>query len=374
MRRPLFWLISVVIIGAAAFWAVRRASAPAAAAGPRAGVPVVAVGVVRTDVPIYLTGLGRVQALNTVTIRSQIDGQIVNVAFREGQDVRKGDLLFQIDPGPYDAALQQALGKRAQDEAQVVNARKVLSRDEDLLGKGMVNQQDYDSQQASVAQLEALAKTDDATVADARLKLAYTHIASPIDGRVGLRLADIGNIVHANDANGLAVVTQIRPISVVFSIPEQDLEKINKELIVGGKQPPLAVFAIDRDNEKVLDQGELTALDNQIDEASGTIKLKATFGNAHLVLWPGQFINARLLAATHRQALAVPIAAVQQGPKGDFVYVVRADLTAEVRPIKLDSTQAGSALIAEGLAAGEQVVVDGQYLLSANARVQLKSP
>lgn len=374
MRRPLFWLISVVIIGAAAFWAVRRASAPAAAAGSRAGVPVVAVGVVRTDVPIYLTGLGRVQALNTVTIRSQIDGQIVNVAFREGQDVRKGDLLFQIDPGPYDAALQQALGKRAQDEAQVVNARKVLSRDEDLLGKGMVNQQDYDSQKASVAQLEALAKTDDATVADARLKLAYTHITSPIDGRVGLRLADIGNIVHANDANGLAVITQIRPISVVFSIPEQDLEKINKELIVGGKQPPLAVFAIDRDNEKVLDQGELTALDNQIDEASGTIKLKATFGNAHLVLWPGQFINARLLAATHQQALVVPIAAIQQGPKGDFVYVVRADLTAEVRPIKLDSTQAGSALIAEGLAAGEQVVVDGQYLLSANARVQLKSP
>jgi len=309
-----------------------------------------------------------------VTIRAQVDGKILQVNFHEGQDVRSGDILLQIDPRPYQAAFDQAVAKQNQDQAQLGYAQKVLDRDTGLFSKKILDQQSLDLQQSTTAQLEALVKADEAAMASAKVQLEFTKIISPIDGRVGLRLVDQGNIVHASDQAGLAMVAQLRPISVVFTLPESNLREINKRIATSAKDYTFAVVVMDRENHQALDQGELSAVDNQIDEATGTIKLKAIFQNQQLDLWPGQFVNVRLLVDTRKQGLTLPSNAVNQGPKGDFVYVIRPDLTAEVRAVKVGASEGGLTLIEEGVAEGEKVIIDGQYLLKSNARVRIKNP
>jgi len=374
--RSLIWLAVLVLgtaIGLGFIWVT--SSRPSAAKSEADDtIPVVAEKVRRQDLPVYLNGLGKVQALNTVTIRAQVDGKIVQVNFHEGQDVRSGDILLQIDPRPYQAALDQAVAKQNQDRAQLGYAQKALDRDTGLFDKKILDQQSLDLQQSTTAQLEALVKADEAAVASAKIQLEFTNIISPIDGRVGLRLVDQGNIVHANDQAGLAIIAQLRPISVVFTLPESNLREINKRIGTSAKNYAFPVVAMDRENNQALDQGELGAVDNQIDEATGTIKLKAIFQNQQLDLWPGQFVNVRLLVDTRKQGLTLPSNSVNQGPKGDFVYVIRPDLTAEVRAVKVGASEGGLTLIEEGVAEGEKVIIDGQYLLKSNARVRIKNP
>jgi membrane fusion protein, multidrug efflux system len=374
--RSLIWLAVLVLgtaIGLGFIWVTSsRPSMPKSEADDT--IPVVTEKVRRQDLPVYLNGLGKVQALNTVTIRAQVDGKIVQVNFHEGQDVRSGDILVQIDPRPYQAALDQAVAKQNQDQAQLAYAQKVLNRDTGLFGKKILDQQSLDLQQSTTAQFEALVKADEAAVASTKVQLEFTKIVSPIDGRVGLRLVDQGNIVHAGDQAGLAIIAQLRPISVVFTLPESNLRAINKRIGTSGKDYTLTVVAMNRENNQALDRGELGAVDNQIDEATGTIKLKAVFQNQQLDLWPGQFVNARLLVDTRRQGLTLPSNAVNQGPNGDFVYVIRPDFTAEVRAVKVGTSEGGLTLIEKGVAEGEDVVIDGQYLLKSNARVRIKNP
>jgi membrane fusion protein, multidrug efflux system len=336
-------------------------------------IPVATDKVRRQDIPVYLNGLGKVQALNTVTIRAQIDGKIVQVTFREGQNVQAGDLLLQIDPRPYQASLDQAIAKQNQDQAQLGYAQKVLNRDTELFDKKILDRQSLDLQQATAAQLEALVKADEAAVANAKVQLEFTKITSPIDGRVGLRLVDQGNIVHANDQAGLAIITQVRPISVIFTLPESNLREITKRVEARAPDKSFVVVAMDRANNQVLSQGELGAVDNQIDETTGTIKLKAIFQNRQLDLWPGQFVNVRLLVDTRKQVLVIPSSAISQGPNGEFVYVIRPDFVAEVRTVKIGISEGGFTVIENGGSEGDNVVVDGQYLLKSNARVRLKN-
>ena len=335
-------------------------------------VPVVTEAARRQDIPVYLNGLGSVQALNTVTVRAQIDGKIIKVNFQEGQDVRAGDLLMQIDPRPYQAALDQSLAKQNQDQAQLDYAQKVLSRDVELFDKRVLDPQSLDLQKATATQMAALVKADEAAVASAKVQLEFTRITSPIDGRVGLRLVDQGNIVHASDQAGLVIITQIRPISVIFTLPESNLREVTKRLAANDGDQSLTVIATDQENNQILDQGELGAMDNQIDQATGTIKLKAIFKNRQLGLWPGQFVNIRLLVDTRKQALVVPANAVSEGPNGDFVYVIRPDLTAQVKTVKTGTSEAGFTIIENGVSERDEVVVDGQYLLKPNAHVRLK--
>jgi len=375
-KRSLIWLTVLVLgtaIGLGFIWVTSsRPSMLKSEADDT--IPVVTEKVRRQDLPVYLNGLGKVQALNTVTIRAQVDGKILQVNFHEGQDVRSGDILLQIDPRPYQATLDQAVAKQNQDQAQLGYAQKVLDRDTGLFGKKILDQQSLDLQQSTTAQLEALVKADEAAVSSAKVQLEFTKIISPIDGRVGLRLVDQGNIVHASDQAGLAMVAQLQPISVVFTLPESNLREINKRIGTGAKDYTFAAAAMDRENNRALDQGELSAVDNQIDEATGTIKLKAIFQNQQLDLWPGQFVNVRLLVDTRKQGLTLPSNAVNQGPNGDFVYVIRPDLTAEVRAVKVGASEGGLTLIEDGVAEGDKVVIDGQYLLKSNARVRIKNP
>jgi len=363
-KRSLIWLTVLVLgtaIGLGFIWVTSsRPSMLKSEADDT--IPVVTEKVRRQDLPVYLNGLGKVQALNTVTIRAQVDGKILQVNFHEGQDVRSGDILLQIDPRPYQATLDQAVAKQNQDQAQLGYAQKVLDRDTGLFGKKILDQQSLDLQQSTTAQLEALVKADEAAVASAKVQLEFTKIISPIDGRVGLRLVDQGNIVHASDQAGL------------FTLPESNLHEINKRIGTSAKNYTFIVVAMDRENNQALDQGELSAVDNQIDEATGTIKLKAIFQNQQLDLWPGQFVNVRLLVDTRKQGLTLPSNAVNQGPNGDFVYVIRPDLTAEVRAVKVGASEGGLTLIEDGVAEGDKVVIDGQYLLKSNARVRIKNP
>ncbi len=342
------------VIGLACVLWVLTGCRPGAATGKPAGlppVPVVAGRVAQKDVPIYLDGLGTVQAFNAVTIHARVDGELKKVAFTEGQDVKAGDLLAQIDPDPYRTAL-------AQVEAQLANARIELERD--LSAASAVAKQVIDTQQALVNQLAAAADS-------ARVQLNYTTITSPIDGRTGVRLVDQGNIVHANDANGLVVVTQLKPISVVFTLPEQNLQAIRKEHSTGD----IEVIAVDRDNRTVLATGKLAVIDNQIDPTTGTIRLKATFANDDLQLWPGQFVNAWLLLTTRKGGLVVPASVVQRGPEGAYAFVIKPDQTVAVQPVKVAQIENGEALIDEGLQAGQSVVVDGQYRLQPGSKVKL---
>jgi membrane fusion protein, multidrug efflux system len=373
--RSLIWVPLLALGVAIVFGLVWLTSSHPSSGKPDAEdtIPVATDKVRRQDIPVYLDGLGKVQALNTVTIRAQIDGKIMQVTFREGQNVQAGDLLLQIDSRPYQAALDQAIAKQNQDQAQLGYAKKVLDRDTELFDKKILDRQSLDLQQATTAQLEALVKADEAAVANAKVQLEFTKITSPIDGRVGLRLVDQGNIVHANDQAGLAIITQVRPISVIFTLPESNLREVTKRVEASATNKSLVVVAMDRENNQILGEGELGAVDNQIDETTGTIKLKAIFQNRQLDLWPGQFVNVRLLVDTRRQALVVPSSAISQGPNGEFVYVIRPDLSAEVRAVKIGISEGGFTVIENGVGEGDNVVVDGQYLLKSNARVRLKN-
>lgn len=341
-------------------------SSEAGRAGPPP-VPVVAGRVAQKDVPLYLDGLGTVQAFNAVTIRVRVDGELKKVAFTEGQDVKVGDVLAQIDPDPFRAQLEQVEAKKAQDEAQLVNARLDLQRDAEQLAAKIVAQQIYDTQKALVDQLASQVKADQAAVDSAKVQLNYTTIVSPIDGRTGIRLVDQGNIVHATDPNGLVVVTQVKPISVMFTLPEQTLPSIQKEHAAGD----VAVLAVDRDNRTVLGTGKLAVIDNQIDTTTGTIRLKATYPNDDLRLWPGQFVNARLLLTTRKGGLVVPASVVQRGPDGSYAFVIKDDQTVAVQPVKVAQIENGEALIDEGLHPGQEVVVDGQYRLQPGSKVKM---
>jgi multidrug efflux system membrane fusion protein len=359
-------LCLLVVVGA--IWLARRQAAAANQKGPGAG------RMAEKDVPIYLGGIGTVQAFNTVTIRPRVDGQVTKIAFTEGQDVRAGELLAQIDPDPFRTALEQAAAKKGQDEAQLANARVDLQRYADLLANQGVTQQQYDTQKALVDTLVATVNADQAAIESAKVQLAYTTIVSPIDGRTGIRQVDAGNIVHANDANGLVVITQLKPISVVFILAAQNLPRIQDEMRLLG--PDLPVVAIGRDNATVLGEGKLAVIDNQIDVNSGTIKLKATFPNTDLRLWPGQFLNGRLLLTVRKASAVVPDSVIQRGPEGTFAFVIKNDQTVEVRPVKIppmlpDQVGQGETIIEEGLRPGERVVVDGQYKLQDGSRVKV---
>ncbi len=364
-------LVAVALIGWAVYHRAHSAAtaAPGAAGGRGQNFPVPVVeGVVATkDVPIYLDGLGTVQAFNTVTVHTRVDGQLFKVAFTEGQDVKAGDVLGQLDPAPYQAALDQALAKKAQDAAQLTNARVDLQRYADLLKTDSITQQIYDTQKALVNQFEATVNADQAAADSARVNLDYTTIRSPIDGRVGIRQMDAGNIVHASDAGGLVVVTQLRPISVLFTLPEQVLSKLHENASADSEY---TVLAVSRDNTKTLGTGKLAVIDNQIDTTTGTLKLKATFANENLRLWPGQFVNTRLLLTTRKDSAVVPASVVQRGPDGAFAFVIQDDQTVTMRTIKVAQIEGGLALIDEGLKPGERVVVDGQYKLQPGSHVK----
>lgn len=330
-------------------------------------VPVVVGEVKQKDVSIYLDGIGTVQAFNSVTVRARVEGQLERIAFKEGQDVKAGELLAVIDPRTYKAAYDQAVAKKAQDEAQLANAQAQLARNTELMAKKVMDQQSFDTSKALVNQLTATVQADQAAVDAAQTQLSYTQIVAPIDGRTGVRLVDQGNVVRASDQNGLVVITQIHPISVVFTLPQQHLRAINAESAKG----PLQVLAIDSDNTTQLGEGTLTVVDNQIDQTTGTIKLKATFQNENNTLWPGQFVNARLRLQIRPNAVVVPASVVQRGPQGAFAYVVKADKTAEQRPIKVAQIELSEALIEDGLKPGETVVVDGQYKLQPGSKTEV---
>src|SRR5882757_9393388 len=340
----------------------------AAGGGP---VPVVAGKVEQKDTPMYLDGLGTVQAFNTVTVHTRVDGELQQVLFTEGQDVKKGDLLAVIDPRPFQAALDQAIAKKAQDEAQLANAKVTLARNTDLLKKKVIDQQDFDTSKYQGDQFQAAVQADQAAIEAAKTQLDYTQIKSPIDGRIGVRLVDVGNIVHAADQTGIVVITQMHPISVVFTLPEQNLQEILNQ---GGANGGLKVLALDRGNTNTLDEGALAVVDNEIDPTTGTVKLKATFPNNELKLWPGKFVNARLILTTRKDATVIPSSVVQRGPQGTYAYLIKQDKTVEMRPIKVAQTEGDLALVDEGLKPGEQVVVDGQYKLQPGAHVELTTP
>jgi membrane fusion protein, multidrug efflux system len=370
--------LGVLVVGAAV-WFARTHTANAEKKGPGGRsmelppVPVVAGIVAQKDVPIYLSGIGTVQAFNTVTVRARVDGEIDKIAFTEGQDVRAGDLLAEIDPNPYRAALAQVTAKKGQDEAQLANARVDLKRYVDMLANEGVTQQQYDTQKALVDQLVATVNADQAAIDSAKVLLAYTTISSPIDGRTGLRLVDRGNIVRANDANGIVVIAQLKPISVVLLLPEQALPPIQQEC--QGTDPDLTVLAINQGDTNVLGQGKLAVIDNQIDPSSRQFKLKATFPNSDLRLWPGQFVNARLLLTVRKGCAVVPAAVLQRGPQGDFVFVIKDDQTVEVRPVRIApalpaQTDQGEVIIEEGLHPGERVVLEGQFKLQKGSRIR----
>ncbi len=394
MSKKSFFLILLALVVLGGWWFHQHEAAQSAATGgdsPQGGaaaggrrggahgganppVPVVAGTVEKHDVPIYLDGLGTVQAFNTVIVKARVDGQLEKVAFQEGQDVKKGDLLAQVDIRPYQAQLDQAIAKKAQDEAQLANGRLVLERDKDLIQKKVLDQQSYDTQGFTVDQLVATVQGDQAAIDNAQTQVDYTHITAPIDGRTGVRQVDEGNIIHAADTNGLVVLTQLHPISVVFTLPEQTFQSIRNQSPAGtDASSAMKVIALDRDNAGELGQGTLAVIDNEIDQTTGTIKLKATFANEDLRLWPGEFVNARLLLTTREGGLTVPASVIQRGPQGVFAFVIKPDLTVETRPVKVAQTQDNVALIDDGLAAGERVVVDGQYKLQPGSKVQITS-
>ncbi len=346
--------------------AAATSSAPSPKPDGPPPAPVVAGLVETKDVPIYLNGLGNVLGFNTVTVRPRVDGQLEKVFFNEGQEVEEGQLLVQIDARPFQAALDQALAKRKQDEALLANAKRDLARDLALLADKAGTAQKADTQQALVDQLAATLTADDATIEAASVQLGHATVHSPIKGRTGIRLIDAGNVVRAQDPTGLVVITQMQPVSVVFTLPEQQLQTIRTE----SEKGPLQVLAVARDNSSRLAEGTLSVIDNQIDPATGTIRMKATFPNTDLKLWPGQFVNIRLRVAVRNAATVVPAQVVQYGPSGTFAYVITPEGTAELRTLQVGRVEDGLALIDSGLQAGERVVVDGQYRVLPGGKVR----
>ncbi len=359
--------------------AAGSAAEPGAGKGGHSGangpIPVLIADVGRRDVPIYLDGLGTVQAFNTVTVRPQVSGQLVSVAFEEGQTVKAGELLAQIDPRNFEAQLQQAQAQKAQNQALLNTAKRDLQRFSELVGDGYVSKQQLDTQAQTVAQTEATVRANEAAVQSARISLGFARVTAPISGITGLRLVDVGNIVDAGTSTGIVVVTQVMPISVVFTLPEQSLADIRAA--GGAGKSGVKVLAFDRDNSKQIATGELTVVDNQIDQTTGTIRMKATFANQDRALWPGQFVNMRLLVRTEKNGLVIPASAVQRGPNGDFVYVEKTDdqgaRIADKRDVTVARSENGTALIAKGLNDGDRIVVEGQYRLQPGSKIRLAS-
>jgi multidrug efflux system membrane fusion protein len=360
-------LLVAAVIGGGAYALTsaqpKAQAVPAPASAP--SVPVVAEPVKSGEVPIYLRGIGTVQAYNTDTIRAQVQGQITQIAFKEGQTVHAGDLLAQIDPRPFQAQLDQAIANRERDQAQFVNAQANLQRDSQLLAHGYATPQTVDLDKANTGQFTAAVKADEAAIEYAQTQLAYTRITSPIDGVTGIRLIDVGNIVHPTDPNGLVMVTQLQPISVIFTLPETSLPQIQQAMAKGA----LTVLAYSEDNKTQLDQGKLAVLDNQIVQTSGSVRLKADFPNPQHRLWPGELVNVRLLIETRQNALSVAATAVQQGPQGSYVYVIKPDGTVENRAVKVAQLGARVAVIDSGLQANEQAVISGQSRLQPGSSV-----
>jgi multidrug efflux system membrane fusion protein len=375
-RRSWPWIVIVVLVcaaGTAGYWAWSRGT-EALPTGPMAqllqarAVPVIASTARRGDLDLYVDGLGNVSAFNTVTVRPRVDGQLVNVAYTEGQHVKEGDLLVEIDPRPFQATVAQAEGQLAKDQALLENARRDLERFK-TAGEG-VTQQQIDTQAALVQQDEGIVKSDQAVLDNARLQLSYCRITAPITGRAGLRLVDAGNIVHATDPGGLVVLTQLQPIAVLFSIPQGELPRVLRKTNTGQK---LIVDALSQDLRDRLATGSLIAIDNQVDQSTGTVRLKAEFANTDDVLFPNEFVNARLTVDTLREVVLVPAAAVQRGPSSTFVYVVKPDQTVEMRTVTLGPTEGEQTVIESGVAAGELVVTDGVDKLTQGSKVSVSS-
>src|SRR3954470_5541447 len=367
-RKSLLVGLLVAILGAAGIWYARGVAAKPDSRPQAPAVPVTVAAVTRQDVPLLLEGIGTVQPLNIVTIRSRVDGELQKVLFTEGQEVKAGDPLAQIDPRPFQAALDQAVAKKAQDEAQLANAQRDLERYEALARKDYSSRQQFDTQKSQVAQFQALVQADQASIDNTRVQLDYASIRSPIDGRAGFRLVDQGNIVRAADATGIVVVTQTHPVSVVFTLPESEVHDVAETMARGA----LTVSVSSRDNGKHLADGVLKLIDNQIDETTGTIRLKAEFANTDDKLWPGEFVTARLLLRTDEKALTVPSNAVQRGPNGLYVYVVKPDNTAELRPVEAARLEQTLAVISSGLNEGERVMVSGHLKVQPGAAVNAK--
>src|SRR6478609_524760 len=332
-------------------------------------VPVLATAVTRADVPVYLDAVGTIKALNTVTVRPQVDGKLLSVNFKEGEGVKKGDVLAKIDPITYQAQLDQAVAKKAQDEAQLANSKLDLERYEKLAASNAINKQQADTQRALVAQNTAIVQADQAAIENAQALLGYTTITAPLDGRTGIRQVDEGNIVRAASSQAIVVITQLKPISATFNLPQQDLPRVNAAFGKGA----LAVDALRSDNDAVIDHGLLKVVDNQVDQTTGTVKLKAEFPNTDLQLWPGQFVNVRLLIDTLKQVVVIPTGAVQRGPNGTFVYVVKDDNTVAIRPIAVQKQDETQTVVKSGVEANERVVTTGFVRLTDGSKVAVGS-
>lgn len=382
-----WWLwVGIFVVIAVGVWYFRGARATSeadgkAAAGGGGGsakgkgggfgnftVPVVVANAQKGDLPVYLLGLGSVTAFNTVTVRSRVDGAIVKVNFTEGQFVKQGDALVEIDPRPYQVQLEQAEGQLAKDQAQLHDVQVDFERYQLLYSEGVIPKQQVDTQQAQVGQFQGAIKADQATIDNAKLQLVYAHITAPISGRVGLRLVDVGNVVHAADTSGLLVITQLQPISVIFTLPQDQLPQVMAKLH-GGLASHLPVEAYDRDDSKKIAEGQLATIDNQIDPTTGTYKLKAVFSNGDNVLFPNQFVNVHMLVDVKHNLMIIPAAAIQRGPQGTYVYAVAGSDTVKIRPVTVAQTTANNVGISNGLNDGDVVVIDGQDKLQDGSKV-----
>src|SRR5580700_849233 len=355
--------VALLVLCGAWYWFGRK---PPAEAKPPPAIRVDMATVQRADVPVYLEGLGTVQAFYTVTVTARVDGQIDKVAFTEGQDVRKGTLLVQIDPRPYQAALGIAVATRAKDQALLANAQRDMERYTVLAPEDLASKQTVDTQRALIAQLIAQIKGDEAAIDNARTQLDYTSITSPIDGRTGIRLVDPGNNVHAADTTGMVVVTQLEPISVIFTLPEEKFAQLSDALARGSVE----VSAMSRDGTREFDRGTVALIDNQIDQTTGTIRVKATLPNKQRLLWPGEFVSMRVLTQVQHQVLTIPVSALERGPDGLFTYLVKPDSTIEVAQLTVGEQTGGLAVIEKGLKAGDKVVASNQYRLQPGSHIR----
>jgi multidrug efflux system membrane fusion protein len=376
-RRRWPWLLALVLVAWGVWALFARSGARAPAGGEPAvktgapAVPVVVATARQGDLPVYLTGLGSVAAFNTVTVKSRVDGQLVTVVFHEGQFVREGDVLAEVDPRPFAVQLTQAEGQMARDRALLEDARFTLARYRELYAQHVVAKAELDDQAAKAGQYEGMIGLDQGLIDSAKLQLTYAHITAPISGRAGLRRVDVGNVIHATDPNGIVVITQLQPVSVLFTLPEDNLPPIMKKLTAG---EPLSVEAYDRANQNQVATGSLLTVDNQIDQSTGTTRLKAVFPNEDSALFPNQFVNVRLLLDVKRGAVIVPVPAIQRGPQGTFVYVVKPDETVDVRPVSIGPTAGADVAVESGVSADEVVVTDGVDKLRAGSAVRIRTP